>query len=79
MFTWPLFAQQHDGSLEALPWFAWVAITAIGFGGVTRLIQALFRHRERMAMIHMGMNPDRPGATDRACETKPWVPETSEL
>ena len=54
-----------------LPWFAWVAIVAIVSGSVSGLLSAWMKHRERMAMIQHGMNPD---AAD-AAEAKAHVPE----
>jgi hypothetical protein len=54
----------------AIPWFAWIPIVAI-VGGVTSstiitVARMTYRHRERMAMIQMGMHPDagRRGALD---------------
>jgi hypothetical protein len=57
---------------SGFPWYGWVAIAAILSvfitGGVTETIKCVLKHRERMAMIRMGMNPDfspedsRPGA-----------------
>jgi hypothetical protein len=49
-------------SFSTIPWFAWIAIVAI-VGGVvsgviTKLTKTLCVHRERMAMIRMGMHPD---------------------
>ena len=46
--------------LNALPWFAWVALAAIVCGGATSMVQAIATHRERMAMIRCGMDPDAP-------------------
>ena len=75
----PLFAQffPHD-FLAGLPWFAWIAIIGILSGAVSKVAKRLIVHRERMAMIQMGMHPDRPDAAEPSC-SKPWVPETSEL
>jgi hypothetical protein len=46
----------------ALPWFAWIAIVAIAGGAISNTITTVARltcrHRERMAMIQMGMHPD---------------------
>ncbi len=75
-----LLAQQSTVFFPSgLPWFAWIAIVAIVCGAVSTLVQNLIRHRERMAMIQMGIHPDRPDAVGQATEGKPWVPETSEL
>ncbi len=46
--------------LTSIPWFAWIAIVAIVSGTVSKSIAMSHRHRERMAMIQMGMNPDGP-------------------
>lgn len=43
--------------LDKLPWFAWVAITAIVGGSVSSIFAARFRHAERMAMIAQGIDP----------------------
>ena len=44
--------------LNALPWFAWIAIVAIVCGTTGDLLKRSIKHRERMAMIRQGMNPD---------------------
>ncbi|QDV36642.1 hypothetical protein [Tautonia plasticadhaerens] len=46
--------------LDNIPWFAWIAIVAIVFGSLSGVFAAWFKHRERMAMIQQGMNPDSP-------------------
>jgi hypothetical protein len=46
--------------LVSIPWFAWIAIVAIVSETVRKVICTSHRHRERMAMIQMGMNPDAP-------------------
>lgn len=46
--------------LASLPWFAWIAIVAIISGSITTIFTTWFKHRERMAMIQQGMNPDSP-------------------
>ncbi len=46
--------------LLTIPWFAWIAIVAIISETVKKTICLSHRHRERMAMIQMGMNPDAP-------------------
>ena len=45
---------------QYLPWFAWVAMLAIASGAVSGIARMLIVHRERMAMIHRGMDPDAP-------------------
>lgn len=47
--------------LASIPWFAWVAIVAIISGTVSGYTAQIHRHRERMAMIQQGMNPDASG------------------
>jgi hypothetical protein len=44
----------------AIPWFAWIAIVYIICETVRKTTSLSHRHRERMAMIQMGMNPDTP-------------------
>jgi hypothetical protein len=51
----------------AIPWFAWIAIVAIVGGAISNTVTSVarmtYRHRERMAMIQMGMHPDaEPGS-----------------
>ena len=46
--------------LNAMPWFAWIAIVAIVGGTIGDLLKRSIRHRERMAMIQRGINPDAP-------------------
>jgi hypothetical protein len=51
-------------AITAIPWFAWIPISAIvlGFvsGTITTLVKQSQQHRERMAMIRMGIHPDAP-------------------
>jgi hypothetical protein len=42
----------------SLPWFAWIAIIGIVCGCVSSTSYAWFKHRERMALIAQGINPD---------------------
>jgi hypothetical protein len=58
-----------------IPWFAWIPIIAI-VGGVisntvTSVAKMTYRHRERMAMIQMGMHPDSEPILDRETGRKP--------
>jgi hypothetical protein len=46
--------------LDSIPWFGWIAIVAIVSGTVSGAFSSWMRHRERMAMIQQGMNPDSP-------------------
>ena len=50
--------------LNTLPWFAWIAIVAIVCGTIDDLLKRSIKHRERMALIERGMNPD--AATEKA-------------
>ena len=45
-------------AVVSISWFGWVAIVAIVSGSVAGIFNSWFRHRERMAMIHQGLNPD---------------------
>jgi hypothetical protein len=45
-------------SFNAIPWFAWIPIVAIICGTVQCLAKTTMQHRERLAMIRMGMHPD---------------------
>jgi hypothetical protein len=58
--------------IESMPWFAWVAIAGIAGGTFSTIFKMGIVHRERMAMIRMGINPDAPHA-------KPYEPEHSEV
>ena len=46
--------------LHALPWFAWIALVAIVSGAVSGIVKMIITHRERMAMICCGIDPDAP-------------------
>jgi hypothetical protein len=46
--------------LSAFPWFAWIAIVAIVCGTCSTIFKQGIIHRERMAMIQHGINPDLP-------------------
>jgi hypothetical protein len=54
--------------LNSLPWFAWIAIVAIVCGTIGDHLKRSIKHRERMAMIQHGMNPDAPTEKARAYE-----------
>ena len=54
--------------LNAMPWFAWIAIVAITCGTIDGIFKRSIKHRERMAMIQRGMNPDTPTEKARAYE-----------
>jgi hypothetical protein len=51
-------------AFTAIPWFAWIPISAIvlgiASGTITTLVKQSQQHFERMAMIRMGMHPDAP-------------------
>jgi hypothetical protein len=61
-----------------LPWFAWIAIVAILSSTVTNIINAMIKHRERLAMIQMGMHPDYP-PDGRVVDQKPEAVGLGEL
>jgi hypothetical protein len=46
--------------LNTMPWFAWIPIVAIVCGTIDGIFKRSIKHRERMAMIQRGMNPDTP-------------------
>ncbi len=54
--------------LNALPWFAWIAIVAIISGTIDGIAKRTIKHRERMAMIQHGMYPDSSTEKVHACE-----------
>jgi hypothetical protein len=45
-----------------------VPITALVVFGMVAILKTLIRHRERMAMIERGMNPDFPAAQEEPQE-----------
>ncbi len=51
---WPGFLSDPAALIFMIP------IAAILVGGITGLAKLVMRHRERMAMIEQGMNPDQP-------------------
>ena len=54
--------------INAIPWFAWIAIVAIACGTIDGVVKRSIKHRERMAMIQRGMNPDAPTEKAHAYE-----------
>jgi hypothetical protein len=44
---------------RSLPWYAWIAIVGIIGGVVQGLVKTNLRHKERMAMIERGQDPDK--------------------
>jgi hypothetical protein len=44
----------------SMPWFAWIALVAIVCSTVSVLVKMIIMHRERMAMIRCGIDPDAP-------------------
>ena len=82
MTTWLQSLQMHEIVLYGLVFG--LPIVAIGFSSVVTITKALIKHRERMAMIEQGLDPDygpeepededspapRPGNLD---ETQPYV------
>jgi hypothetical protein len=59
----------------SIPWFAWIAIIAIVSGSISSTACAWFKHRERMAMIRQGMNPDENASVLADGGRKPSFPE----
>lgn len=49
-----------DVALPTLPWFAWLGLAAILGGIFSGIVKMLVVHRERMAMIRCGIDPDAP-------------------
>jgi hypothetical protein len=52
--------------LQALPWYAWVAIVAIIGSTIGSVTNMIIKHHERMEMIRQGMNPDALAAKPHA-------------
>jgi hypothetical protein len=52
--AWPSFLCHPDTLVLMIP------IVAILVGGIIGIAKLVMRHRERMAMIERGMDPDRP-------------------
>jgi len=52
----------HFGTHAAshIPWFAWIALAAIFCGSFTAVVKLIVTHRERLAMIRAGIDPDAP-------------------
>jgi hypothetical protein len=55
---------QYIMRVEILPLM--IPIVAIVVGGIIGIVTILIRHRERMAMIERGLNPDYPAEEDDA-------------
>ncbi|APW60796.1 hypothetical protein [Paludisphaera borealis] len=47
--------------IQHIPWFAWIALAAIACGTLSAIVKMIIVHRERIAMIRCGMDPDAPG------------------
>jgi hypothetical protein len=47
--------------IQHIPWFAWIALAGITSGTLCGLVRMIIVHRERIAMIRCGMDPDAPG------------------
>lgn len=53
-------ADMFDGFWKfasGVPWYAWVAIVAIGGGIIRQIVVMSHKHQERMEMIRHGMDP----------------------
>jgi cation transporter-like permease len=46
--------------IQHIPWFAWIALAAIASGTLSGIVKMIIVHRERIAMIRHGLNPDAP-------------------
>jgi hypothetical protein len=46
--------------IQHIPWFAWIALAAIAGSTLSCIVKMLIVHRERMAMLRCGMDPDAP-------------------
>jgi hypothetical protein len=80
--VWLQSLQMHEvivyGVLFVLP------VLVIGSQALVAIVKALIKHRERMAMIEQGLNPDLPPGqvplveyppdTNHIDETRPYVP-----
>jgi hypothetical protein len=49
-----------------IPWWAWIPMLAILFGGLSGLYKMRCDHVERMEKIRMGIDPDGQAATGKA-------------
>jgi hypothetical protein len=65
--------------LSSLPWWAWIGLVAIISGGVSGIVSMVLQHRERMAMIRMGMHPDQKGSCSSYTTEKPYHSDGTEL
>lgn len=61
-----LFAQAFPIGGGSIPWYAWIAIIAIVGGLISGLTKMVIAHREKMALIAQGMNPDPPSDSSKA-------------
>lgn len=43
--------------LNAMPWYAWIAVIVLAGGIVRQIVSMSHKHRERMEMIRQGMDP----------------------
>ena len=50
--------------LNAIPWFAWIALAVIAGGTVRQTQKARHEHLERMEMIEQGFDPRLPPGSD---------------
>ena len=46
-------------TMNTIPWFGWIAIVALVCSTIQCMAKSKMRHRERIEMIRMGMNPDQ--------------------
>lgn len=43
--------------VEAIPWYAWIAIVAIVGGIIVQIVSMQHKHAERMEMLRQGIAP----------------------
>ena len=56
---WPEFLMRPDTLVFMVP------ITALAVFGIIGMAKLVMRHRERMAMIERGIDPDRPAGLEK--------------
>ena len=54
--------------INAIPWYAWIAIVGIIVTGVVKVVAMGHDHAERMEMIRSGMKPEEKSVARKAAE-----------
>lgn len=49
-----------SGVVQSIPWFAWLGLAGIIGAFSTVTLKMVIIHRERMAMLRSGIDPDAP-------------------